>query len=446
MESNRRHGISLLYSFGYFGVAITAAAIVFTMTLALTSSAQGQTYTVLHTFTGGLDGGNPFGGLTADAAGNLYGSTCGLPCVGSGNYLGSVFRLTKKGNGWVFTTLYIFRGGDDGAGPSGDVVIGPDGSLFGTTYEGGGYGCGGAGCGTVFNLKPPPSVPPSIFGGWQETALYRFQGGDDGSFPELGDLVFDQAGNLYGTTAAGGGVDAGTVFQLSHAANGWSEKVLYRFTGEHDGSEPLGTLASDGRGGFYGTTFLGGNAYCNFGPCGTVFQLSPSGSGWAKTILYNFQGGTDGGNPISGLLKDYGALVATTTIAGAHGGGTALMLNNDIFRYGFSGTDGNSFAGPWSTLAGHATGLYGTTYADGYYHQGSVFNLEGCAGWGYASLHEFTGGADGGYPASATFIDANGNLFGTTTRGGAYGLGVIFEITPAAGSLCNRQMNHPASR
>ncbi len=394
-------------------------------------SVQAQTLTVIHNFTGGLDGGNPYAGLTMDAAGNLYGTTCGTPCIAGANNAGTVFRLSKKGSGWLFTPLYVFRGGNDGAGPVARVIIGPNGSLYGTTYMGGAGSCGGSGCGTVFNLKPPPSIPPNIFGGWQESVLYSFQGGSDGAYPELGDLVFDQAGNIYGTTGNGGNANAGTVFQLTPSSGGWQENVLYTFTGGSDGNGPLGTLDLDAQGNLYGTTLSGGGGSCLYGSCGTVFELMPSGSGWTEKTLHSFQGGSDGGNPIGGLTEGAG----TTSLGGINGGGTAFILNNQLFNYSFTGGPYNyPYPGPWSSLVDGPIGASGTTYADGAYQYGSVFYMYGCAGWDAITLHDFTGGPDGALPVGSLVFDANGNIFGTTSAGGANGFGVVFEIIPAPGS------------
>ncbi len=393
----------------------------------LAPSAQAQTYTVIHNFTGGADGKNPWSGLTMDAAGNLYGTTCGALCAYYVSNTGTVFRLSKKGSGWLFTTLYVFRGGNDGAGPDARLIIGPNGSLYGTTMYGGGSGCGGSGCGTVFNLQPPPSTQPSTFGGWLETVLYAFQGGSDGANPGFGDLVFDESGNLYGTTSYGGNSNEGAVFQLTPTGGGWMENTLYSFTGLNDGGGPFGGVVLDQAGKLYGTTITGGGGY------GTVFELTPSGSGWTETVLHSFQGGSDGGLPIGGLNQDNYGVTGTTSAAGTHGGGTAYILNNPMFLDSFSG-NGDFYSGPWSNLVEGPIGVSGTTYADGAHYYGSVFYMYGCAGWVDVTLHDFTGGSDGAYPVSNLLFDANGNIFGTTSQGGAYGFGVVFEITDTENS------------
>ena len=184
--------------------AATAAmslAFIVSLTVVLTQSAQAQTFTVLHSLDGLQDGYYPVSGVTVARNGDLYGTTQYSGLSGGDCYLGcgTAFRLAHKGSGWIFTTLYSFAGGNDGGNSYARVIFGPDGSLYGTTSGGGGGSCEG-GCGTVFNLKPPPHATANVLGGWTETVLYRFTGGADGATPVGADLIFDQAGNLYGTT------------------------------------------------------------------------------------------------------------------------------------------------------------------------------------------------------------------------------------------------------
>jgi len=447
MQGKRQFCNSLTRTISRAATAALAIATVFALTVVLTQSAQAQTLKVLHNFTGGGDGFYPWAGLTMDQAGNFYGTTS---AGGRGD--GVVFRLSQRGSGWVFNPLYTFAGGNDGANPFARVVFGPDGSLYGTTSYGGGDGCGGSGCGTVFQLKPYPTACKTALYGWQETVLYRFTGGSDGSTPELGDLIFDQAGNIYGTTALGGYQGGscsnyggcGVVFELTPSNGGWTEKVLYSFTGGSDGAIPLAGLIFDNVGNLYGTTIYGGNLDC-FAPygCGTVFQLTPSGSGWTANVLYTFQGGNDGQSPYAGLVfNQAGDLYGTTVTGGQGGGGTAFELTSSkgmglwtfTLIYGLSAGDGD---GPVGTLVVDAPGnLYGTTAADGLFQWGSVFKLAPSnGGWTYTSLHDFTGGSDGGGPFGNVTFDANGNLYGTAENGGSSqncsgGCGVVWEITP----------------
>lgn len=190
--------------------AATIMALLFVLDVAM-PDACAQTYRVLHNFTGGLDGANPWAGLTMDAGGNLYGIAAGGgsgSCVFNGTAgCGEAFKLTSKGGNWTFAPLYSFQGGNDGEFPVAAMTIGSNGSLYGTTAGGGGGSCAfnqSTGCGTVFNLKPTPTRPPTPLSPWLENVLYAFTGGGDGANPNLGNVVFDQEGNLYGTTFSGG--------------------------------------------------------------------------------------------------------------------------------------------------------------------------------------------------------------------------------------------------
>ncbi|MGO9516521.1 MAG: choice-of-anchor tandem repeat GloVer-containing protein [Candidatus Korobacteraceae bacterium] len=410
-------------------------------------TAQAQTYKVIYTFTGGADGATPYAGVTLDKAGNLYGTAffggdlaCDAP-----NGCGTVYKLTHKGSGWTFNPLYSFAGGSDGAGSSARVIFGPHGTLYSTTWMGGtgtncSYGGGATSCGTVFNLRPFPSVCKTGLCPWMETVLYDLTGyPNDGGLPFFGDLLFDQAGNAYGTTYEGGGSDlcggdgCGTVYQLTPSGSGWTEGVLHSFTGPPDGENPYSGVIFDQAGKLYGTTSSGGT-----GGGGVVYQLTPSESGWTEKVLYNFQGGPDGAAPIAGLIFDQsGNLYGATFSGGGNGGGTVFKLTPSggtwtySALYYLSGPPAR-VCGPEGTLVMDGAGnLYGTTLCDGIYSFGSVFKLTPSGGsWSYTSLHDFTNGSDGRYPYSNVAFDANGNLYGTASAGGSQGFGVVWQITP----------------
>jgi uncharacterized repeat protein (TIGR03803 family) len=398
--------------------AALAIAIVFVLMVVATQSAQAQTYQVIYNFTGGGDGGGPSGGLSTDV-GSLYGTTR----YGGIEDRGTAFRLTNSDSGWVLTTLHSFLGSRhrDGTLPVARVIFGPDGGLYGTT-EFGGAGRNTCGCGTVFEVKPASWLV------WTETVIHHFSGGSDGYEP-LSEVVFDPAGNLYGTTVDGGEHAWGNVYELTPSNNGgWTESELYSFTGGSDGGDPWwGGVIVDGAGNLYGTTVYGG-AY-NFG---AVFQLTPSGRGWTESVLYSFQNGGDGLRPYGGLILDQlGNLYGTTTYGGSGGGGTVFKLTPANGNWTFTliySLEGGAY-GSQSKLAMDAVGnLYGTTNVDGLYGHGRVFKLtHGGGGWTYISLHDFTGGSDGGTPNGPS-LDASGNLYGTASLGGAYGAGVIWEI------------------
>jgi len=382
--------------------------------------AHAQTYRRIYNFTDGLDGEYPNAGLTMDAEGNLYGTTWN-----GGRGCGTVFQLKHQGSNWVFNLLHEFTGGSDGCGPDG-VIFGSNSTLYGTT------GGGGNGFGTVFNLMPSASGCKTALCPWTENVLYRFTGGLDGAYP--GDLIFDEAGNIYGITALGGSYNGGVAYELTPSGSGYTETVIYNFGGVGDGFEPQSGLTFDNAGNLYGATWEGGDGYNN----GTVFELSPSGSGWAEKILYSFQGGNDGSLPFAGVIFDQsGNLYGATSSGGTGGGGTVFEMSPSgegwTFTVLYSFT-GGFVSGPRANLVMDGAGnIYGTTYGDGAYGKGSVFKLTPTSNppWTYTSLHDFPlEGPDGAYPISNVTFDPSGNLYGTATVGGSLGFGIVWEITP----------------
>ena len=407
-------------------VAALTVTILFALVVAATPAAQAQTFKVIHTFTG-PDGADAFAGVTLDAAGNLYGTTSEKSESGGGP--GTVFELKPSHGNWVLNNLFTFNG-NDGYEPWSGVVFGPDGALYGTTFT------GGSGSGVVYSLRPAATACKTALCPWTETVLYQFNGGGDGADPAYGNLTFDRAGNLYGTTPYGGNSPCGwgLVFGLTPSNGGWTESVLYSFCGGNDGEFPFSGVILDEAGNLYGTTVLSGDGGCGEGCWGTVYQLTPPGAGWKENTLYTFQDGTDGAEPYGGLIFDAsGNLYGTTLLGGSGYGGTVFELSpaggswTFAVVYAFIGS-----GGPYSSLAMDGTGsLYGTTYLDGAYGQGNVFKLTpSSGGWTYASLYDFTGGNDGAYPMGSPVLDKNGNIYGTTSAGGANGKGVVFEITP----------------
>jgi uncharacterized repeat protein (TIGR03803 family) len=422
-----------------FGTNPMTAALTVALALAMMPAAEAQGFNVIYNFTGGIDGANPHVGVTLDGAGNLYGSA-----YAGGLGYGTVFKLTHKGSGWVLSPLYSFqgKGANDGAGPDASLVIGKDGSLYGTTIAGGGnqdpychiFG-GYYGCGTVFNLRPPPTRPATPLTPWDETLVYLFTFDPDGAYPR-NNIALDSNGNLYGTGSNGGTV-YGVVWEVSPSGGGWSEQAIHTFQGlgGSDGGAPESGVAFGTDGNLYGTTSEYGNGENGVG---TVFQLVPSGSGWAENTLYDFADGNDGSTPYAGVIQDAaGNLYGATTTDGANGGGTVFELSPSngswTFQtlYSFPGSAGLQ-VGPYDDLALDSAGnLYGTTYLDGRYGWGSVFKLTPSGGgWTYTSLHDFTGGLDGASPRCKLVFDSSGNLYGTAACGGAYNMGVVWEITP----------------
>ena len=393
-------------------------------------SAQAQTFQVLHSFTDGLDGAEPWAGVTVDQHGNVYGTTV----YGGTSNRGTVFRLTHQGSGWIFSPLYSFTA-NDGEFTKAPLTIGPDGTLFGTTFAG-----GAAGFGTVYNVRPPATPCRGVICFWTETVLYSFTGAPDGAAPGYGALVFDQAGNLYGTTTYGGANNGGVAYTLTHLQQGWTESVIYTLADLHTGTNPYSGVTFDNAGNLYGTTSTAGGS-----GDGAVYELSPSGSGWTGQFVYAFPVRDEkgaGGNPYGGVIFDAaGNLYGDTVNGGANGVGTIYQLTpaggswTETVLYSFTG----SYEGPEYGLSIDAAGnLYGTTYQGGPDQLGNVFRLSPSNGqWVYTDLYDFTDGGDGAYPLAGVAVDANGNLYGTTEIGGArvgncsdLGCGTVWEITP----------------
>jgi len=383
------------------------------LTVIATQPVQAQTFTVLHTFTGQGDGSNPVAGLTLDRAGNLYGTTSNLQFP-PGN--GTVFKLSRARSGWTLNTLYAFLGGTDGANPQARVIFGPDGTLYGTTTN------GGLGFGTVFNLRPPARACASVNCSWDETVLYRFTGGRDGAYPQYGDLAFDAAGNIYGTTS-NGGIGAGVVFEISRSGAGWTESVLYAFSG---GDGPYSGVIFDSAGNLYGTTL------------GTVYELTPSGSGWTETTLHTFGGEGDGAQAYGGLIFDQqGNLYGTTFNDGENNAGTVYELQQSGGHWTQTVLKFVAI-GPTDTPTMDASGdLYATLGGLNSPNFGAVFELSpGGNGWTFTDLFDFTGApfADGFSPIGGVVLDSGRNVYGTTFLGGdmncGEGCGVVWEITP----------------
>jgi uncharacterized repeat protein (TIGR03803 family) len=320
--------------------------------------------------------------------------------------------------------LYNFTGGNDGGDSIANLTSDGAGNFYGTTLQGGLWGEG-----TVFELSPNGS------GGWNETVLHSFcsdpLGCRDGGEPG-GPVIFDSAGNLYGTASGGGADGGGVVFELSPVGANWTYNVLYSFYYSGDsGIGPYAGLVMDAAGNLYGTT-----SWDSGGTGGAVFELSPSGGGWTEQAIYGY--GSYAGLTMNAAGNIFGATNSTVFELSPNGSG------------GWNPTVIHTFAGPpkdgsgtrGTPLLDQAGNLYGTTLGGGAYSNGTVYKLSpGKNGeWTERILHSFKGGKDGSNPRAGIVLDTAGNIYGTTVGGGKYGAGTVFELVALIGSGGYRKM------
>jgi uncharacterized repeat protein (TIGR03803 family) len=387
--------------------------------------------------------------------------------------------LSASAFGQTESVLYTFTDGPDGGGPFGELIFDSAGNLYGTTNAGGISNNGGYG--VVFELSPATG------GGWTESPLYAFQGGNDGRGPIAG-VVFDTAGNIFGTTEFGGLHNMGTVYELSPAAGGgWTEQVLYSFAGSSDGGLPNSPLVFDAAGNLYGTAATGGsqglgtvfqlspvsgggwtektilngtaargssfrnvtfdnhgNLYTNAASGGssnngTIIRLTPTSFGWNAGVVYTFLGGADGSQPASGLtFQAPGRLFGATESGGAYGFGTVYELTpggggmwnkTTLFNFGKVGSDTLYPTNPLTI--GPADQLYSTSGSGGSGGGGTAYELAKVGGvWKEKILYDFPNGGGIGSPNGGVVLDGAGNLYGTGHNGGASGAGGVYEIVP----------------
>jgi uncharacterized repeat protein (TIGR03803 family) len=364
-------------------------------------------------------GGNPYGPLVQGTNGNFYGTTYDF----GGNGSGTVYQLTASGS---LNTLYNFSAladgtNADGAYPYAPIVQGTDGNFYGTTVGG-----GPGGAGTVFQIDTSGSL----------TTLHAFgalTGGtnSDGANP-YGALVQTADGNFYGATKNGGVDGAGTIFQIATSGSAFTFSTLYAFTGGDDGAGPVAGLITGSDGNLYGTTIKGGASNA-----GAVFQITTSGS---LTTLHSFAGGDDGANPFAGLVTGTdGNLYGTTETDGSNGSGTIYELSisgsvPDLATlYSFTalvnGTNADG-ANPYESLITGTDGaLLGTTTAGGADGVGTIYQLVTSGSVPTVNtLYTFTGGNDGGSPFASLIAGTNGDLYGTTETDGTYGAGTAYQL------------------
>ncbi len=382
--------------------------------------AQAQAYSVVHSFSGS-DGKFITGGIVADSAGNLYGTTN----AGGSSSLGVVFELNAS-NGYAETILHTFAAyPSDGSNPYAGLLIDSSGNLYGTTVSG-----GACGQGTVFELTASNN--------YAETLLYSFGGSlcssSDAAYPYAG-LVRDSSGDLFGTTTYGGSSNNGAVFELTPSGGGYNESVLHSFQGPpSDGQYPQAGLAFDSSGNLYGTTVYGGSSLSSYG---VVFELTASSGYTSESVLHNFSG-LDGVNPYGSLVVDSSGKVYGTTLDGGPSGLGEVFELDASNSYALTVLD--SFAAPTSDgsfpydglFADSSGNLYGTTSLGGSSDYGVVFELNKSNGYAETALHSFAGPpGDGAGPVAGITQDTLGNLYGTTKSGGSSNLGTAFKIATA---------------
>jgi uncharacterized repeat protein (TIGR03803 family) len=363
--------------------------------------------------------------------------------------------------------IYSFAGGADGAYPESDLILDASGNLYGTTFQGGAIGGG-----TVFELIRTKD-------GWKHQVLYSFgTSHNDGAEPTAG-LIFDSAGNLYGTTSGGGGSNCygsgcGTVFKLSpNSHGGWTESILYSFTGSNgDGGNPNTDVVFDSKGNLYGTTWSGGQynkSGCYLG-CGVVFRLTPNHDGtWTETLIHVFAGAPDGSYPASAVVLDVdGNVYGTTEYGGTEtcaggsfrgcgsvyklapnsGGGWTESLVYSFHR--FQGTAQSPLGGFLLTADGLILGT-SSVGGNGY---GAVYQLaQSGKGWEQTVLYRFYGAPDGRSPIGRLAVGPNGSVYGATALGGPLlkdNYGTVFEVRQVNGRWrervlfgCNSEAYNP---
>jgi len=374
------------------------------MNIHVTYAGVTGSFSTLYVFTDGTaNGGGPTAGVTETADGTLFGTT---GTGGPANY-GTVYELTTSGS---LFTLHAFTGGADGGTPGAGVLSVGGTAFYGTTVVGGTSG----GYGTAYMVDTTGSL----------TTLHSFDGVNDGANP-YGGLISGTDNNLYGTTqnkgtTASSGAGSGTVFKMSLTG---SLTTLYTFTGQDDGGEPSGTLATGTDGEFYGTTMVGGT-----GNYGTVFKITSSGT---LTTLHSFGGATDGSTPVAGLFLGTGNnFYGVAELGGTAGYGTVYEVTgsgstNVIHTF----TGGNDGGMPIGGLIQATDGnLYGTTSMGGTNGYGTIFQVSP-GGSPFTVVHAFTGGGDGGKPYGGLIQGSNGDIYGTTTTG-TNNQGTVFSQPP----------------
>jgi uncharacterized repeat protein (TIGR03803 family) len=411
--------------------SLTLSITLFTLIAMFSAGAFAANGNVVHVFKSSPDGGYPMAPLITDSQGNLYGTTH----FGGAANMGTVFELSPNGKGnFTYTQIYSFAfGAGDAEQPDGGpLLMDGSGNLFGTTMYGGNNG----GFGAVYELSPIAG------GGWSEKVIHSFPCCTLDAFYPIGGVVMDAAGNLYGASENGGTHDVGTVFKLvPDGSGGWTESILYSLTGNRnsgpDGAAPVAGVVFDAAGNLYGTTALGGT-YLN----GIVFELSPGQGGtWTEKVIHAFSG-ANGCNPAARLVVDsahnvYGTTsnqyVVTTTCTG---GGTVFRLSPSSL--GWTETALHEFSAPHDgdipngIILDSDGNIYGTTVLGGSSGDGEIYKLTPTASgpWTVTAVHSFPGGSGASLPLAGVIFGNDGMLYGTTSAYNGKGGGTVFRNQP----------------
>jgi uncharacterized repeat protein (TIGR03803 family) len=401
------------------------------------SPAGGVQHTILHNF-GGPDGAAPEFTVVPATAGSFFGATI----LGGKYSWGTVFKLTPSGKGYKQTVLHNFTGGADGLGPWG-VVVDQNGAVYGGTLGGGSSNCP-FGCGTIYKLTPGKS-------GYTFSVIHTLLGTPDAG-QVVGPLLLDKNGALYGAGQTGGTSNWGAAFKLVPGKSGYTESVIYSFPGGTGVSGTGAGLAMDKHGALYGTGG-GGTGNCGGQGCGVVFKLTRTKSGYSENTIYNFKDYTDGNDPVAAVTIDEttGAIYGTTQYGGSKDNGTVFRLTPsgsgytetilyDFSTYpGLSAPEANVLLGPNGVLYGTASLRGGGCNGIGC---GGVFQLTPSgSGYTYKLVYRFALPINGADPEHSGLIsDASGALYGATRSGGsktdcydggpggALGCGTVFKL------------------
>jgi len=423
--------------FGVAGVGANSAGVVFEV-----SKTSGTwTETVTHAFT---NPASPSSGVSSDAAGNLYGGTqFGGLLNTCENGCGTLFQLSPVSGGYAYKTLYSFSNGFDGESPYQPPTIDSQGNLFVSTNSTFAANYGNQILNIEFELSPAGA------GKWRASVVHDFPSSPDG-FNPVSSLVRDSAGNLYGTTPAGGDYGWGTIFEVTPAGSASTTKTLYSFLGTSDGALPRAGLALDSAGNLYGVAQFGGSFKCPAG-CGTVFKLSPaSGGQWNYSVLHTFKNAQDGAGPTAGVILDaagnvYGTSQGGTNTTNCGGGGCGIVFKltptsqgewTPHLIFAFSGSIGTGGRPAYGTVVMDPSGnLYGVTEDGGTSSYGIVYMLSPQPSGPWKETVLYNVASNEAYSQGTLVLDHAGNLYGTTEGGGTYGYGTVFELSPSGSGL-----------